>query len=90
MMSNAHNRRTFLSDTGMGMTGMALSAMLFKDGVQAAETQDIGPHFEPQAKSVIWIFLIGGSVTWRALTPNPRSTNTPANQSTTHPMQTAS
>jgi hypothetical protein len=54
------NRRTFLANTGMGVTGMALSAMLFKDGVAQAAQQDVGPHFEQRAKSVIWIFLIGG------------------------------
>ncbi len=26
-------RRSFLADTGMGFTGLALGAMLFKDGV---------------------------------------------------------
>lgn len=54
------NRRTFLADTGMGMTGMALSSMLFKDGVARAATPNLGQHYEPRAKSVIWIFLIGG------------------------------
>ncbi|MGK0198793.1 MAG: hypothetical protein ACI91J_002072, partial [Yoonia sp.] len=54
------SRRTFLADTGMGMTGMALSSMLFKDGVARAATPNLGQHYEPRAKSVIWIFLIGG------------------------------
>ena len=27
------SRRSFLADTGMGFTGLALGAMLFKDGV---------------------------------------------------------
>lgn len=68
-------RRSFLSDTGMGFTGLALGSMLFRDGVaHAAEdphhTPDgrpaqlaglgSGPHFTPKAKSVIWIFLCGG------------------------------
>jgi hypothetical protein len=62
------NRRTFLTDTGMGFTGLALGAMLFKDGVARANDVHGGeyrppdgkPHFVPKAKSVIWIFLIGG------------------------------
>ena len=29
-------RRSFLADTGMGFTGLALGAMLFKDGVARA------------------------------------------------------
>ncbi|MGB0579699.1 MAG: DUF1501 domain-containing protein [Limisphaerales bacterium] len=68
-----NTRRAFLGNTGMGMTGMALSAMLFKDGVaQAAPVQpDIGPHFEPKAKSVIWIFLIGGLSHVESFDPKP-------------------
>src|SRR5215212_6241510 len=60
------SRRSFLLDTGMGFTGLALSAMLFKDGVAQADplptytAPDGRPHFRPRAKSVIWIFLCGG------------------------------
>src|SRR3954469_5037375 len=59
-------RRSLLADTGMGFTGLALSAMLFRDGAMAraatsASPQPSGhPHFAPRAKSVIWIFLCGG------------------------------
>ncbi len=61
-------RRSFLADTGMGFTGLALGAMLFRDGVaRASATPSIDPqafggqpHFVPRAKSVIWIFLCGG------------------------------
>src|SRR5437870_1492185 len=58
-------RRQFLADTGMGFTGLALGALLFQDGIARAQTGDNGPpdgrpHFEPRAKSVIWIFLCGG------------------------------
>jgi hypothetical protein len=50
----------------MGFTGLALGAMLFRDGVaRGSETEtwrppDGKPHFAPKAKSVIWIFLCGG------------------------------
>jgi hypothetical protein len=59
------SRRTFLADTGMGFTGLALGAMLFRDGVARADESswhppDGKPHFAPKAKSVIWIFLCGG------------------------------
>lgn len=60
------SRRTFLADTGMGFTGLALGALLFKDGVARGEAPttfnppDGKPHFTPKAKSVIWIFLGGG------------------------------
>jgi hypothetical protein len=56
-------RRSFLADTGMGFTGLALGAMLFKDGLlksRAGEASIAQPHFQPRAKSVIWIFLCGG------------------------------
>src|ERR671930_322872 len=55
-------RRSFLVDTGMGFTGLALGAMLLRDGVARADggRPDGRPHFRPKAKSVIWIFLCGG------------------------------
>lgn len=55
-------RRSFLADTGMGFTGLALSAMLFRDARAAAPAAapSGSPHFAPRAKSVIWIFLCGG------------------------------
>jgi hypothetical protein len=60
------SRRSFLADTGMGFTGLALGAMLFRDGVARAydsapwQPPTGQPHFTPKAKSVIWIFLCGG------------------------------
>jgi hypothetical protein len=58
-------RRSFLADTGMGFTGLALSAMLFRDGAAQASPAPTSadarlPHFPPRAKSIIWIFLCGG------------------------------
>ena len=57
------SRRTFLADTGMGFTGLALGALLFRDGVARASDNpppDGRPHFTPRARHVIWIFLCGG------------------------------
>ncbi len=53
------SRRSFLADTGMGITGLALGAMLFRDGIaRAAEPATaLAPA---KARSVIWIFLCGG------------------------------
>jgi len=57
-------RRSFLVDTGMGFTGLALGAMLFRDRVSASSNPgpDLNPNLclTPKAKSVIWIFLCGG------------------------------
>lgn len=60
-------RRSFLADTGMGFTGLALGAMFFKEGILKADSNgqtwrapDGKAHFQPKAKSVIWIFMCGG------------------------------
>ena len=54
-------RRSFLADTGMGFTGLALSAMLFdEDPAKANSTPSGIPQSPPKARSVIWIFLCGG------------------------------
>src|SRR5262245_22101249 len=71
------NRRTFLADVRMGFTGLALGAMLFKDGVARAESPakwtppDGKPHFAPRAKSVIWLFMVGGASHMESFDPRP-------------------
>src|SRR3954447_17261917 len=80
--SNPHScpgvsRRSFLLDTGMGFTGLALSAMLFKDGIARGNSipnyvpPDGKAHFRPRAKSVIWIFLCGGVSHLESFDPKP-------------------
>ncbi len=68
-------RRTFLADVGMGFTGLALGAMLHRDGVARAEEPrpfpDGRPHFAPRAKSIIWIFLSGGVSHLETWDPKP-------------------
>src|SRR5262245_17655826 len=73
-------RRSFLVDTGMGFTGLALGAMLFQDGIArgadalpaaGARLPDGQPHFPPKAKSVIWIFLCGGVSHVESFDPKP-------------------
>jgi Protein of unknown function (DUF1501) len=50
----------------MGLTGLALGSMLFRDNACANDSEsawrspDGLPHFPAKAKSVIWIFLCGG------------------------------
>jgi len=52
------SRRGFLTQAGGGFFGTALGAMWAADGkIQGAH---MGPHFEPKAKSVIFLFLCGG------------------------------
>ncbi|MBM3798219.1 MAG: DUF1501 domain-containing protein, partial [Acidobacteria bacterium] len=64
-------RRAFLADMGMGFTGMALGAMLNRDGVARAATVAPGPHFAPKAKRVIWLFMIGGVSHMDTFDPKP-------------------
>src|SRR4051812_4516061 len=61
------SRRSFLSDLGMGFTGLALGAMLQKVNAAHADASapwappDGRPHFTPKAKTVIWFFMVGGT-----------------------------
>src|SRR5271163_1773254 len=71
-------RRTFLADCGMGFMGLALGAVLQKQGIlRAAEGPDAWtppdgkPHFAPKAKSVIWIFMQGGASHLETFDPKP-------------------
>jgi hypothetical protein len=71
------SRRSFLADLGMGFTGLALGAMLFKDGIARADepakwTPPNGkPHFAPKAKRVIWLFMVGGASHMESFDPKP-------------------
>ena len=70
-------RRRFLSDLGTGFSSIALSAMLHRDGVARAGTSSTWelptgqPHFAPQAKSVIWLFMAGGVSQVETFDPKP-------------------
>ena len=61
----------------MGFTGLALGAMLHRDGVARAGTSagwappDGSPHFAPKAKSVIWLFMVGGVSHMESFDPKP-------------------
>jgi hypothetical protein len=72
-MSHHRTRRSFLTDTGFGFTGLALGAMLFRDGAIASEKSGVesGPHHPAKAKSVIWIFLCGGVSHLESWDPKP-------------------
>ena len=68
------NRRHFLSDTAMGFTGLALGAMLHRDGLarEGSHTPPSGsPHFAPKAKRVIWLFMNGGVSHMESFDPKP-------------------
>jgi hypothetical protein len=73
---------------GMGFTGLALGAMLQRDGIaRAGEPQphapapaakwsppDGKPHFAPKAQSVIWLFMNGGVSHMESFDPKPELT----------------
>src|SRR5947209_13680777 len=67
-------RRRFLSDLGMGFTGAVLGAMLFEDGIARAlptgTARDL-PAFPARAKSVIWLFMLGGASHLETFDPKP-------------------
>jgi hypothetical protein len=69
-------RRSFLADTGMGLTGLALAALLHRDGAARAEAapSDGRPHFTPRAKAVIWLFFCGGVSHVESFDPKPMLT----------------
>lgn len=76
-MNTLHPRRTFLADIGLGFTGLALGAMLNRDGVAREHTPDAWtppdgqPFFTPKVKKVIWVFLSGGYSQMETFDPKP-------------------
>ncbi|MFO0937748.1 MAG: hypothetical protein U0798_14690 [Gemmataceae bacterium] len=67
-----NHRRSFLASS-MGLAGIALQAMLQRDGLLRAEepwSPPTGlPHFAPKVKRVIWLFMIGEPAMSKGLTP---------------------
>ncbi|MGE3317248.1 MAG: DUF1501 domain-containing protein, partial [Planctomycetaceae bacterium] len=73
-------RRAFLADAGMGFAGLALGAMLQRDGIVRADASPHHAHwqppnglahFAPRAKSVIWLFMVGGTSQMESFDPKP-------------------
>jgi hypothetical protein len=59
----AYSRRDFLSNAGSGLGAIALAAMLNEDASAGNVPDPLRPkppHFQPTAKSVIWLFMEGG------------------------------
>jgi len=63
--SGISQRRRFLSDTGLGFGALALNSMLARDSGAALE------QLAPRAKSVIWLFMIGGASHMETFDPKP-------------------
>ena len=76
------SRRTFFSQVGDGLQGIALATLLGKDLLQPNPVLAAGsrpvydlkknqPHFEPKAKAVIQLFMNGGPSQVDLLDPKP-------------------
>ena len=63
-------RRGFLADVGMGFTGLALGPCCTRRRRARGEPV-LGPHFPPKAKSVIWLFMVGGVSHVESFDPKP-------------------
>jgi len=67
-------RRSFLGHFGTSFSGLALAAMLHRDGYASPggwAPPDGKPHFPPKAKSVIWLFMNGGVSHLETFDPKP-------------------
>jgi len=70
------SRRSFLANSGLGFAGLALGAMLQRDGYgsEGEWAPPTGlPHFAPKA-SVIWLFMNGGVSHMESFDPKPMLT----------------
>jgi Protein of unknown function (DUF1501) len=74
------SRRGFLADMGMGFVGLALGAMLHRDGIVRGDQihgwrpPDGQPHFPARAKRVIWLMMRGGVSHLESFDPKPELT----------------
>jgi hypothetical protein len=70
-------RRVFLADLGMGFTGLALGAILHRDGIARGDAlagwspPDGRPHHRPRAQRVIWLMMRGGTSHLESFDPKP-------------------
>ena len=67
------NRRRFLNDACLGFGGLAIGAILQREGYGSeAHVRPTGqPHFPAKAKSVIWLFMNGGVSHMESFDPKP-------------------
>ena len=65
-------RRQLLARAGGGFGSLALAGLLAEEGLSAASTPNQpGPHFAPQARSVIFLFMYGGPSQVDTFDPKP-------------------
>lgn len=69
-----YDRRQWLCRNGLGFGGLALTAMLAQETSAQAPASSIAAaaqRFAPRAKSVIWLFMIGGTSHMESFDPKP-------------------
>ena len=78
LRATADSRRDFLFRAGGGFGGIALNWLLAKearaDGKAATQKNPLAarePHFEPKAKRVIFMFMVGGPSQMDLFDPKP-------------------
>ncbi|HZT33219.1 MAG TPA: DUF1501 domain-containing protein [Bryobacteraceae bacterium] len=83
------SRRVFLADTCMGMTGLVLGTLLPRRALaeQAWAPPDGNPHFQPKAKRVIWLFMLGGVSHVESFDPKPALNKYAGKQLTETPLK---
>lgn len=74
----AIDRRSFLCQSGLGFGSLALTAMLTRElqaepqsNARARSIAEQAMRFTPKAKSVIWLFMIGGASHMESFDPKP-------------------
>jgi len=70
---NHWSRRGFLTSLGTGLGGIALASLLQQEALAQTVEQHVS-QFAPQAKSVIWMFMIGGASHMESFDPKPALT----------------
>src|SRR5207247_601270 len=67
------SRRVFLADTSLGLTGLVLGTLLPRrvSAEDSWKAPDGKPHFQPKAKRVIWLFMLGGVSHVESFDPKP-------------------
>ncbi len=73
MHPNSKHRRWFLKDLGLGFGTLALSSMLQQDASAVTQSGaiEVPKARWPKAKSVIWLFMIGGTSHVESFDPKP-------------------
>src|SRR5262245_43271559 len=69
-----HTRRHFFRDCGVGIGAMALGSLLARQAQAGPAADPFAPkmpHFEPKARSVIFLFMAGGPSQFELFEPKP-------------------